>query len=189
MPYSTLGFSKQVTGSNANAWGDELNEAVIDLIDEALRGMVSLSLSGTTYTLTATNGVSNEARCMFLNVTGGTGGTIGVPTISKWYFVRNASTGDVVITTGAATTATIPSGAVLPVVCDGSSVWTLRIDSLQLKEYIDSAVLAATGTLPATTGNEGKALVVESGAWVPKQLTSDDIADYNAKAIAFAVSL
>lgn len=165
-----LGFNKQGTGDNTNTWGVVLNDEVIALIDEAIRGMVSMTLSGS-YTLDATNYESNEARCMFLNITGGTGGTITLPAISKFYFVRNATTGDVILTVGGAA-ATIPGEAVLPVVSDGASVWTLRLADLPLKDYIDAAVLTATGTLPATTGNEGKALVVVGGAWVPTNVSA-----------------
>lgn len=188
--YTPLGLTKQGTGDNTNTWGAILNEEALDLIDEAIRGIYSTTLSGSVV-LTATNGESNQARCMFLNITGGTGGTIQIPAISRFYYVRNGSTGDVTITTGGAVTATIPADAIMPVLCDGASVWTVpRIASLPLKEYIDAAILAGTVTdLPATAGNEGKALVVQAGSWVPKQLTSADIADYDAKAIAFAVAL
>lgn len=162
-----LGLNKQGTGDNVNTWGNVLNAEALDLIDEAIRGMVSFSLSGTK-TLDATNYEPNEARCAFINVTGGTGGTVSIPSISKLYMVRNASTGNVIISTGGATTATIEAGMVAPVVCDGASVWTLRIADLNLKDYIDAAILDGTVTdLPATTGNEGKALIVASGLWAP----------------------
>lgn len=187
--YTPLGINKQGTGDNTNTWGVVLNEEALDLFDEAIRGMASFTVTGAVI-LTATNGESNQARCAILNITGGTGGTVQIPAISKAYFVFNGASGDVVITTGGATTATIPSGAALPAVCDGSAVKTLRLANLPLKEYIDAAILAGTVTdLPATTGNEGKALVVQSGSWIPKTLTSADISDFNAKAIAFAVAL
>lgn len=186
--YTPLGLNKQGTGDNQNAWGDILNGEVIDLVDEAIRGIASFSLSGTT-TLLASSGVSNQSRCAILNVTGGTGGQIGIPSVSKLYLVRNAASGEVTVTTGGPTAAVIPPATILPVVCDGASVWTLRISDLPLKDYIDAAVLAATGSLPATTGNEGKALVVSGGVWIPKQLTPADVSGLAGLALCFAASI
>ena len=53
--FTSLGFELQGTGDNTNTWGVVLN-LVLTLVDEAIRGRVQLSLSGTTYTLDATNG-------------------------------------------------------------------------------------------------------------------------------------
>lgn len=192
MSYTSLGFNKQDTGSGTNVWGQILNSECFDLIDEAIRGMASFTLSGAV-ALDATNGQSNQARCAILNITGGTGGTVTIPSISKFYLVRNAATGSAVISTGGANTAEVEPGMVMPVVSDGSEVWTLRIAGLSLRQYIDAAALSATGSLPATEGNEGKTLSVVSGQWTPKTPLATDLGDYSAAVIgrtaAIAIAL
>jgi hypothetical protein len=83
-------------------------------------GVEGFALSGS-LTLTTANGSSDQARKRVLNVTSGTGGTITIPNLEKAYLVRNASSGNVIITTGSGTTATIKSGNVQFVFCDGSN--------------------------------------------------------------------
>ena len=92
--YTPNGLNKQTPGTNDNAWGDVLNDEVIQLVDEFVAGRASFTLSGTK-TLTSTNGVSNEARMAILHVTGGTGGDVVIPARSKLYLVFNQASGDV----------------------------------------------------------------------------------------------
>lgn len=181
--YTPLGFNKQGPGDNANAWGDVLNEEVFDLVDEAIRGMASFTLSGTV-TLTSTNGESNQARCAILNITGGTGGTVVIPDLSKVYLVLNGATGNAVVSASGGATATVEPNDLLLVICDGTNVRQMQIAGLGLKAYIDSAILATTGSLPATTGNEGKSLFVRSGAWVPDVVAATDVSGLSASAAA-----
>lgn len=156
-------FEKQGTGDNNNTWGSVLNSAVFDLVDSALDGMVSFSLS-TTKTLTSTNYAADESRMRFVNVTGGTGGTVTIPALEKWYLVRNGSTGDVIFTTGSGDTATVKSGNIMPIVCDGTNVYLgsapdfgssipktsgtpTSSTHLTNKNYVDTQIAAAaTGT-------------------------------------------
>lgn len=160
-------LQKQGTGDNTNTWGSVLNSAVIDLTDDAMDGFASYVLSGSK-TLTSSNYAADESRMRVQNVTGGTGGTVTVPSVQKFYMVRNGSSGDVVVTTGAGTTATVKSGNVQSVICDGTNVYLgLASDfgavvpkssgtpsgssDLTNKAYVDTQVAsAATGTTLAT---------------------------------------
>lgn len=114
-------LEKQAPGENSNTWGQRLNEKVFDLVDFALDGMTSFALS-TTKTLTDEDGAADEARARYLNITGGTGGTITIPNVEKLYLVRNASSGTVTITTGSGTTATVSASDMQWVVCEGGNV-------------------------------------------------------------------
>lgn len=118
MPYTDSGLELQEPGTNENTWGDVLNE-VLELIDELARGRAAYTLSGLK-TLTSGDGVSNEARCPVQHITGGTGGTVTTPSISKGYMVINQASGDVIFTTGA-TAVTIAAGETALVVCDGTN--------------------------------------------------------------------
>lgn len=132
-----LGFEKQGTGDNNNSWGAKLNTSGLDIIDAAIAGMASYTLSGSK-TLTSTNYADNEARKPFQNITGGTGGTITVPSLAGRYFFRNASSGAVVVTTGSGVTASLTAGDAGWVFCDGTNVYTSV-----LKSYVDNAITEA----------------------------------------------
>jgi hypothetical protein len=154
---------KPESGQYNNAWAAQVNEDLIsDRMDEALDGRVTFTLSGSK-TLTSTNYETDEARMRFIDITSGTGGTVTIPAVEKWYIVRNATSGDVVFSAGGATTATVKSGNVGIIVTDGSSVYllqTLDFGSGQLKSTatasaashlvnkstMDAAILAATMT-------------------------------------------
>lgn len=144
-------LEKQGTGDNANTWGTYLNGS-IDLIDAALDGRTAFSLSGSK-TLTSANYAADESRERFLDITGGTGGTVTIPAVEKWYIVRNASSGDVVFTTGSGVTQTVKSGSVTLLVSDGTNI-RAGVD----KGYVDALVAntAFATALPSQSGNSGK---------------------------------
>lgn len=111
----------QAPGENLNTWGGLLNVQVFQLLEDAIAKRQAFSLSGSK-TLTTANGAEDEARCAFLDVTSGTGGTITIPPLEKIYLVRNAASGSVIVTTGAGVTATIVAGEMAWVSSDGSNV-------------------------------------------------------------------
>jgi hypothetical protein len=118
-----LRLEKQATGENLNTWGTRLN-TVEDLIEFAVAGRVALTVSGAV-SLTANLFVADQARGAFLDCTG-TGGTVTIPGVEKLYLVRNATSADVVFTTGGATNATVKSGNVQWVTCDATNVYLVR---------------------------------------------------------------
>lgn len=159
-------LEKQGTGENSNTWGTRLNEKTFDLIDTALDGLVAFTLSGTK-TLTSTNAADDEARNRCLHITGGTGGTITIPSVEKLYFVVNQSTGSVIVTTGSGTTATVPTGVSTWVVCDVSSVYqdnTLNEALAALADADEDAAAAAASALAALASETAAALSASAAA-------------------------
>ena len=59
---SRIRLEKQADGENANAWGLILNQNVIDLVDEAIAGMVTVTCSSAEVTLSTANGGSDQSR-------------------------------------------------------------------------------------------------------------------------------
>ena len=187
-----LRLEKHGAGENLNTWGAPKLNTVFDLIDSAIAGLSTIALTGN-YSLTSTNYAADEARSALLKFTGAGPFTVTIPSVSKNYLIWNACTAAVTITTGAGTTVVIDAGAKVVVFCDGSGVGTLGYGGYDLKTYIDSAVLAATGSLPAVTGNAGKFVYTDGVISYWKAPVAADITDFNttvdARAIAFAIAL
>lgn len=150
-------LEQQATGENLSTWGDRLNDNVIGLVDAALDGVTTISTSGAVV-LTSSNAAPDQARNRTINITGGTGNTITIPNLEKTYFVRNGSTGDVVITTsGGTTTATIGAGVNKWVFCDGDdNVYQETIEDfgdLDITTTGDGSFGTITTTGTASFGN------------------------------------
>lgn len=175
MAYSArLRINYQVPGTNLNTWGNVLNAQVFQLLEDAIAKRVSFSLSGSK-TLTTANGATDEARCAFLDVTSGTGGTITIPPLEKLYLVRNASSGSVTVTTGAGATAVIATGGIVMVVCDASNVRLVRDAEMATKAYVDGIAFDSVGDLPAQAGNGGKYVYTDGATASWRQILVGDV--------------
>ena len=189
----------QAPGDNLNTWGTNLNSGVFQLLEDALAGAASLSVSGPV-TLTSVNGATDQSRCLAVNVTGGTGGTVTVPGVKKLYFVRNAASGAVVITTGAGATASFSAGEVgfcyspdginfyktsLITAFGGAVLTGLGAPSAATdaatKGYVDGVAFSmAAGSLPGQGGNAGRFLTTNgtTASWGDVTVTTSQITDY-----------
>lgn len=155
---ASLRFEMQGTGENLNAWGIRLNSA-LSRIDKAIAGRAAITLAGAAYTLSVANLADDEARNAILDLSGVGNCNLVVPALSKVYLVRNGSSGDVTVTTGAGSTVVVAKDDVAMVACDGSAVTTLKIAGLGLKEYVDAqAWNVSSATLPGQAGNANKFL-------------------------------
>lgn len=191
---ASLRFELQFTGENINLWGDKLN-AVLAHADYAVAGWLAKALTGD-YALTTANAGDDEARAAMIKFTGAGPFTVTIPPVSKAYDIWNACSGTLTITTGAGTTIVVDPGDIVRVICDGSNVKTPGYGGLSIKAFISASVLAATGALPATAGNDGKGLIVTAGLWTPTLLSSANLSDTAARdavatgrAVALAVAL
>lgn len=180
----------QAPGDNLSTWGTVLNTGVFQLLEDAIAKRVAFALSGTKV-LTSLNGASDESRCAFLDVTGGTGGTITIPSVEKIYLVRNGASGDTIITTGAGASATIVSGEINFVVCDGSNVRPLGVNNASMKAYVDGTAWGlVSGTLPGQAGSAGKFLKTDGVTPSWSSISSTDLTDIAAlKAFSLVMGL
>ena len=95
--YSTNnGFEKPATGEQANVWGTTVNTD-LDLLDTALDGFISITLSTSTATVAITSGVASDGRNRVLLFTGSPGAhctvTVTPNTAKKVYYIYNGTTG------------------------------------------------------------------------------------------------
>jgi hypothetical protein len=118
------------TGEQQGTWGATTNTNLGTLIEEAIGGYVSVTVSdvGDT-TLTTNNGSADQARNAVLNLTGTISAARNVlcPAIEKVYIVRNATTGGFAVTfkVSGQTGVSIPNGSTYLVYVNGTDAVTV----------------------------------------------------------------
>lgn len=115
-------FERQGTGDNSGTWGQVLNTAVFELIDEALDGHESIAVNGNV-TLTSVNYSTDQARKRILTFTGTGGFAVTVPGVSKFYVIRNAAAAAITVKTAGGTGASVAAGALTGLMCDGTDCY------------------------------------------------------------------
>ena len=125
---SSLRLTLPQTGDLIGSWGNVVNSGVTSLVDQAVAGSVTVTmLPDTNYTLSSTNGSSDEARNMFINVTGGphtVTTNVICPPVSKLFVVTNNTSGGqtIVFKTAAGLGVSILNGLRVMAYCDGTNV-------------------------------------------------------------------
>lgn len=146
-------------GEQSGIWGQTTNNNLGTLLEQAITGVVSITMADANYTLTSFNGVSDEARNAVL-VVGGTNSQVRdviAPLVEKLYVVRNNTSGGFGInikgSTGSAVL--VPSGATVWVYCDGTNFNAINTESVGNFEVNGNlTVTGNTNAVAATyTGN------------------------------------
>jgi len=114
--YTTnLGIEKIGAGEQAGTWGTTTNNN-LDIIDEAVNGVISIGLNTTSKTLTTSDGSLSEGGRKVLIFTGSPGGdctvTIAPAEVEKMYFIDNKADQKLIIRQG---TGTIGNGRAVEV--------------------------------------------------------------------------
>ena len=123
--FSNLGLNLQATGENSGTWG-ELTNVNLQEIDNAIAGVVTITLTGNTTLAFTSNATSttftDEAgRNKTIILSGSlsaTTVTVSVPNIEKDYVVINNSGGTAIISSGGSTTVSIATGSKNYVIVD-----------------------------------------------------------------------
>ncbi len=122
---SSLRLELQATGENANTWGVKTNNN-LNLLQQAIAGYEAIDISGgSSYVVSAADGVSDQARNAVLDLTGTVTSAISVvvPDVEKTYWVRcRASGADVTFRTSAGTGVVLPRDLWVFLVATGTSV-------------------------------------------------------------------
>ena len=137
------GIELIANGEQSGTWGDTTNTN-LEIIDRLTNGVGSITLSGTTHTLTTTDGALSEGQYKVL-VFGGTPSGTNTVTISpndqaKQYFVVNNSGESVILTQGSGTNVTIADGATDIVYADGGGA---SANVISLATDLSGVLLAA----------------------------------------------
>jgi hypothetical protein len=113
-----------VTGELQGTWGETVNDGLTSLVDASIAGTASITMTDANYTLSTADGATDEARRMFVSLTGSLTAQRDVicPAASKLYFVHNGTNQAIVFKTSAGTGITVPSGGRVSLYCDGTNV-------------------------------------------------------------------
>lgn len=146
------------TGEQSNTWGVTTNSNLGTLIEQAISGVVSVSVTAGDVTLTALNGATDQSRQMVIIATGtpGVARVITAPAVGKVYVVHNNSDASLSFIASGGTGVTLIVGAKKYIYCDGTNFYE-AINALTVTSgTIDGA------TIGATTATTGKFTTVQS---------------------------
>ena len=157
----SLRLTLPVTGELTGTWGDTVNDGITGLVDSSIAGTAAIAMPDANYTLTQANGSTDEARKMFLVLSGAltSGRNVICPTASKLYIVKNSTTGGFAITlkTTSGTGISVPNGSSTALYCDGTNV-------IDASNYLSALTLGAA--LPVASGGSGVTSSTGTGSLV-----------------------
>ena len=148
------------TGDQAGVWGTTTNTNLGTLIESAITGYTSVSVTSANQALTALDGAADQSRNMTLALTTTTGAAFSVyaPPAEKTYIIQNASAQAATIfnstvlgnTTAAGTGVVIPAGRTVTVWSDGTN-FRAQNDHLPTATTAATAAFGTNTTQLATT--------------------------------------
>ena len=158
---SNGGIEKIGLGEKAGAWGTTTNNN-FDIIDRLTNGVGAITLSGTTHTLTTSDGSLSDGMFKVLVLGGSPSGTNTI-TISpndadKLYFVQNGTSQTATFTQGSGANASVSAGEAAIIFADGAGSGAAVTDLsalLPLKSGVAGSfttVTASTSLLPDSSG-------------------------------------
>lgn len=142
----------QATGEDAGTWGNNLNNNVFTILDNALGNKFSLPLTNVDVTLNTT-----QSQNLWIACSGTLTANVNVifPEISRFYFVSNTTTGAFTVTLKttnvASTSVVISQGTSAFVMLDGVSVF-------RTPDVFGPSSAVVSGNLPMFNGTSGRSL-------------------------------
>ncbi len=119
-------------GEKSGTWGTITNDNLGVIIEDAISGLASVSITSANQALTAQNGAADQSRCAAISLTTTTGApfNVYVPPVTKLYVVTNPSGHTATVfastvlgnTTAAGTGVAIPTGKSVLLRCDGTNM-------------------------------------------------------------------
>lgn len=157
------GIEKPAQGDQTGEWGTTINTNM-DIIDRSINGVLALSLSGTTTTLTTTDGSLTDGMYKVLVLGGSPSGTntitVAPNDADKLYFVVNSSGQTATFTQGSGANVNVLNGDTAVIYCDGAGsgaavadftkdlgMSSVNIDGGTIDGAIIGGASAAAGTL------------------------------------------
>ncbi len=195
------GIEKIGAGEQAGAWGTTTNNN-LDILDRAINGVGAITLSGTTHTLTTSDGTLSEGGNKVLVLGGSPSGTNTI-TISpndqdKMYFVHNNSGQTATFTQGSGANVSVPTGSKALIFADGAGSGAAVTDLLDGLAYGGTKVTSTAtelnlmdgGTSAGTTAVAAGDGIVTNDGGTMRQTTAATFSTYfNANAFSAPTAL
>ena len=125
------GIELIATGEQSGAWGDTTN-VNLQIVDRVLTGVGTITLSGTTHTLTTTDGTLSDGMYKVLVLGGSPSGTntitIAPNDAQKTYMVYNNSGQSAVFSQGSGANVTVANGDTKLIYTDGAGAGAAVFD-------------------------------------------------------------
>jgi hypothetical protein len=143
------------TGDQAGTWGSTTNNNLGTLLENAVSGYVSVSVTSANQALTALNGANDQSRNAVLALTTTTGADFAVyaPPAPKTYVITNSSAYTASVynstvlgnTTAAGTGVAVPAGKTVSIWSDGTNM-AVQIDHLSTLSLASDLAVVDGGT-------------------------------------------
>ena len=151
---SNLGVEKIGAGEQAGTWGNTTNNN-LDIIDRAINGVGAITLSGTSHTLTTSDGTLSDGGFKVLVLGGSPSGTNTI-TISpndqdKVYIVQNGTSQTAIFTQGSGGNVSVSAGTKKIIFADGAGSGAAVTD---VTDVLDVTTLRIGGTAVTSTAAE-----------------------------------
>ena len=148
------GIELPENGEQSATWGNTVNDNM-QIIDRLTNGVGSITLSGTTHTLTTSNGTLSDGQYSVLVLSGSPSGTNTV-TVSPndaqhVYIIKNATGETATFTQGSGSNVSILADTTKIIYCDGAGSGAAVVD---LTASIDLTSLIVNGTAVTATAAE-----------------------------------
>ena len=148
-----LRIELMANGEKSGTWGTITNDNLGVIIEDAISGLASVSITSANQALTAQNGAVDQARCSAVSLTTTTAANFNVyvPPVTKLYVITNPSsyTATIYCSTVIGNTTAAGTGVAIPA---GKSV-LLRSTGVNIVEQLNHVVgnLSVGGTLTASS--------------------------------------
>ena len=148
------GIELPANGEQSSTWGSTVNDNM-EIIDRLTNGVGSITLSGTTHTLTTSDGTVSDGQYKVLVLGGSPSGTNTV-TVSPnngqhIYIVKNGSGQTATFTQGSGANVSVLANTTKIIYCDGAGSGAAVVD---LTNSLDLGSLILAGTTVTATGAE-----------------------------------
>ena len=153
---SNIGVEKIGAGEQAGTWGTTTNNN-LDILDRAINGVGAITLSGTTHTLTTSDGTLSDGGFKVLVFGGSPSGTNTV-TISpndqdKFYVVQNSTSQSITFTQGSGGNVGLAAGSKKIIYADGAGSGAAVVDVTSALDLASPRIGGSAVTTSATELN------------------------------------
>ena len=182
---SNLRLNLIASGAEAGTWGNTTNYNLGTLVEEAITGFSTVTVTNANQALTANNGTEDQSRMALLAFASfASPFNIYAPPVTKSYIIWNQTLADMRLynstvignTTAAGSYATIKAGEKAVVFSNGTNFYNVTVSSINVSggttgltfsggPITDSGTITMSGTLAVANGGTG-ATSITSGALV-----------------------